>query len=288
MKPRAIKIGFDKLILMKDYYQILDIPIDATSKMIKDQWLFLVQAWHPDKFKNLDQKRRAEQKTKEINEAYSILSDPIKRRDYDKKYKRRKINEYKNANHTQKDYHSYDYEIKGSDTIRGKYLEITLVKIEKNKTVNCDTNCVWLEDSEQCEFKYNVALNDIYKKCIKYTEVILKIKNIFDYELYISFENDCYLIDSNRDLYKHKFLFCHHIEKYYKKYLTSGEWLQSNTSGTFFLVFSELTNDVRISEITFQQHLFSKGYQLGWVRDTESYNIILVESNSGIYKISTT
>jgi hypothetical protein len=43
---------------------------------IKEQYHFLIQAWHPDKFSNPIQKAKAEEKTKEINEAYSVLKDP--------------------------------------------------------------------------------------------------------------------------------------------------------------------------------------------------------------------
>lgn len=68
---------------MKDYYKILELEPNATFDQIKSQHRFLVHAWHPDKFPNPDQKAKAEEKLKEINEAYSTLSDPEKRRMYD-------------------------------------------------------------------------------------------------------------------------------------------------------------------------------------------------------------
>jgi hypothetical protein len=64
---------------MKDYYQILEITPDASPDAIKEQYRFLVQAWHPDKFPNSAQKLRAEEKLKEINEAYETLRNPAKR-----------------------------------------------------------------------------------------------------------------------------------------------------------------------------------------------------------------
>jgi molecular chaperone DnaJ len=67
---------------MKDYYAILEIPPDASLEHIKEQRHFLIQAWHPDKFSNPAQKAKAEEKTKEINEAYSVLKDPQKRAAY--------------------------------------------------------------------------------------------------------------------------------------------------------------------------------------------------------------
>jgi len=68
---------------MKDYYQILEVGTDASQDIIKEQYRFLVQAWHPDKFPNPSQKLRAEEKLKEINAAYEILRNPAKRAEYD-------------------------------------------------------------------------------------------------------------------------------------------------------------------------------------------------------------
>ncbi len=68
---------------MNDHYTILEIPIDANLEEIKSQWRLMVQAWHPDKFQNPTQKAKAEEKVKKINEAYEVLSNPIKRKQYD-------------------------------------------------------------------------------------------------------------------------------------------------------------------------------------------------------------
>jgi DnaJ-class molecular chaperone len=69
---------------MKDYYAILEILPDASPKQMREQYHFLVHAWHPDKFPNPDQKAKAQEKTKEINEAYEVLRNPAKRAEYDK------------------------------------------------------------------------------------------------------------------------------------------------------------------------------------------------------------
>jgi curved DNA-binding protein len=68
---------------MKDHYQILELEIDASPETIKEQYRFLVQAWHPDKFPNSAQKLRAEEKLKDINAAYEVLRNPVKRVEYD-------------------------------------------------------------------------------------------------------------------------------------------------------------------------------------------------------------
>lgn len=58
---------------MKDYYDILDVPLTATADEIKARYRQLVRVYHPDRFTNLTDKEYAEQKLKEINEAYAAL-----------------------------------------------------------------------------------------------------------------------------------------------------------------------------------------------------------------------
>ena len=65
---------------MKDYYEILGVSRDATQEEIKKRFRELAIKYHPDR--NPDDKK-AEERFKEINEAYSILSDPKKRAQYD-------------------------------------------------------------------------------------------------------------------------------------------------------------------------------------------------------------
>jgi curved DNA-binding protein CbpA len=69
---------------MKNYYQILEVKPDASHDEIKEQYLFLIQAWHPDKFSNPAQKTKAEDRTKELNAAYEVLRNSVKRAEYDR------------------------------------------------------------------------------------------------------------------------------------------------------------------------------------------------------------
>ena len=70
---------------MKDYYAILEVPPTATQAEIREQYYFLIQAWHPDKFRNAEQKAKAEEKSKQVNIAYAVLKDSAKRAEYDRK-----------------------------------------------------------------------------------------------------------------------------------------------------------------------------------------------------------
>jgi curved DNA-binding protein CbpA len=65
----------------KDYYEILGVSKEATPEEIRKAYKKLAIKWHPDK--HVDDKKEAEEKFKEIAEAYSVLSDPDKKREYD-------------------------------------------------------------------------------------------------------------------------------------------------------------------------------------------------------------
>ncbi len=66
---------------MKDYYSILGVSPDASLEEIKRVYRKLVLKYHPDRNPG---DREAEEKFKEINEAYDVLSDPEKRAQYDR------------------------------------------------------------------------------------------------------------------------------------------------------------------------------------------------------------
>ena len=66
---------------MKDYYSILEIDKNADKNTIKNAYKKLALKYHPDK--NTDNKEQAEEKFKEISEAYEILSDDQKKNNYD-------------------------------------------------------------------------------------------------------------------------------------------------------------------------------------------------------------
>lgn len=65
----------------RDYYEVLGVPKDASDADIKKAFRKLAIKYHPDK--NRDDPKAAEEKFKEVNEAYSVLSDQEKRAQYD-------------------------------------------------------------------------------------------------------------------------------------------------------------------------------------------------------------
>lgn len=65
----------------KDYYKILGVSEDTTVEQIKSAYRKLALKFHPDR--NPTNRKEAEEKFKEISEAYYVLSDPKKRKEYD-------------------------------------------------------------------------------------------------------------------------------------------------------------------------------------------------------------
>ena len=65
----------------RDYYEVLGVAKGASDSEIKSAFRKLAMKYHPDKNPN---NKEAEEKFKEINEAYAVLSDSEKKSKYDK------------------------------------------------------------------------------------------------------------------------------------------------------------------------------------------------------------
>lgn len=72
--------------MKKDYYKILGVSKDASEEEIKQAFRRLAKQYHPDANPHAseEEKKRKEEKFKEIQEAYAVLSDPEKRAQYDR------------------------------------------------------------------------------------------------------------------------------------------------------------------------------------------------------------
>ena len=72
---------------MKNYYEILEGDKNASEEVIEKAYKTLAKKYHPDLQNNSD----CQDKMRQINEAYEILSNDFKRREYDEKIKRQSV-----------------------------------------------------------------------------------------------------------------------------------------------------------------------------------------------------
>ena len=63
----------------RDYYEVLGLGKDASEADIKKAYRTMAKKYHPD----MNKEAGAEEKFKEVNEAYAVLSDPDKKSRYD-------------------------------------------------------------------------------------------------------------------------------------------------------------------------------------------------------------
>ena len=65
----------------RDYYEVLGVDKGASAADIKKAYKKMARKYHPDL--NRDNPKEAEEKFKEVNEAYDVLKDPQKKAQYD-------------------------------------------------------------------------------------------------------------------------------------------------------------------------------------------------------------
>jgi len=130
---------------MENYYKILEVDKDASSETIEKVYKMLVKKYHPD-LQNDKNKEAAEEKIKRINEAYDILSDPLKREEYNNTLIENNI--------------SYE---KYTEIINENILLKNELNYIKNKINNTQTN--YYRNNVQQNYTYNEPqYNNYYKK----------------------------------------------------------------------------------------------------------------------------
>jgi len=116
----------------KDYYQILQVHPSAEPEVVTAAYKKLLYKYHPDH--NSGKEQWANEKSKEINNAYDVLKDPIKRREYDEEWRRR----------TTKSYDSSEAQSNGNNedfTARSPSFEQPITKI-KHISTNWDNKLI--------------------------------------------------------------------------------------------------------------------------------------------------
>lgn len=85
--------------MAKDYYEILEVHPKASEEIIRKAYLTLAKKYHPDA--NKGNENWATQKMKDLNEAFEVLSDLDKRREYDRNYYSSSTSQGNDAKHNE-------------------------------------------------------------------------------------------------------------------------------------------------------------------------------------------
>jgi len=150
---------------MKDYYELLEISKHASPEIIEKAYRTLAKKYHPDVQEPGDVKS-AEEKFKEIGEAYEILSDPAKRSDYDIE-----LEEF----------------VHNSQETNNKDVEINRLKDELNNIKNqaspdpsnSETQEVQEVPNDQINDAINKAYNDAYYQMLRDNGYTIRYKKSF-------------------------------------------------------------------------------------------------------------
>ncbi len=205
---------------MANYYEILEVSEKASKEVIEKAYRVLAKKYHPDG-KPQEEKFEAENKMKQINEAYDILSDPEKRRQYDMELqKKRQEEENKKRKEQEILQETYERMLQGENQntevkqsqVNGNYSNTSneKYKMETAKAIN-----------EQIQRAYRQAYNDYWKSrgykikekwTWKKTKELIKVLLIIlliilflwffppTHELLVSFYEDNFLVKAIVDI----------------------------------------------------------------------------------------
>ena len=160
---------------MKNYYEILEVSQNASSEVIEKAYKTLAKKYHPDA--NPDNIKEAEEKFKEIGEAYETLSDLNKKLEYDNL-----LESYLNSlnNSSQYDSNNEDYE---NLVLHAQELENQLEYLKKtnNTTHNSTNNTISQQTIDELTDSLSNTINEAYSKA--YHDAYIKRLKDYGYKI---------------------------------------------------------------------------------------------------------
>ena len=151
---------------MKNYYELLEVSEKASPEVIKKAYITLVKKYHPD-LQPDDEKKSAEDKIKEINEAYEVLSDKAKKESYDRKLQMQRVKEehYNTSSNSQNTSNNNTYKNKNttpnSNSTKNNYSQPHPQKrVIRKPTMN--ENFDDFSNFNNFQNDYNNIMNEVY------------------------------------------------------------------------------------------------------------------------------
>lgn len=123
----------------KTLYEILEVSENASSEIIEKAYKVLAKKYHPD-LQPPEEKSNAEDKMKEINEAYEILGDSSKREKYDEELKRNREEEKIREQNVNQSSYSATYNNQNYETQNKGYTSNVNTNTNMNHTQNNSSN----------------------------------------------------------------------------------------------------------------------------------------------------
>ena len=162
---------------MKNYYEILEVDRKASKEIIEKAYKTLAKKYHPD-VQEQNQKVKAEEKIKLINEAYSVLSNEEQRYEYDQQLEENTISAEK-----------YQELVNENIELKRKIQNNTTNKIQNQNQPNINYSQVYNNSQTYNQQEYNTKINqavkqayhDAYIRDIKYIGYKIKYKKDFNY-----------------------------------------------------------------------------------------------------------
>ncbi len=162
---------------MKNYYEILEVDRKASKEIIEKAYKTLAKKYHPD-VQEQNQKVKAEEKMKLINEAYSVLSNEEQRYEYDQQLEENTISAEK-----------YQELVNENIELKRKIQNNTTNKIQNQNQPNINYSQVYNNSQTYNQQEYNTKINqavnqayhDAYIRDMKDRGYKIKYKKDFNY-----------------------------------------------------------------------------------------------------------
>lgn len=162
---------------MKNYYEILEVDRKASKEIIEKAYKTLAKKYHPD-VQEQNQKVKAEEKMKLINEAYSVLSNEEQRYEYDQQLEENTISAEK-----------YQELVNENIELKRKIQNNTTNKIQNQNQPNINYSQVYNNSQTYNQQEYNTKINqavnqayhDAYIRDMKDRGYKIRYKKDFNY-----------------------------------------------------------------------------------------------------------
>ena len=155
--------------MKENYYDILEVNRNASPEVIEKAYKVLVKKYHPD-LQEGELKQNYEDKLKLINEAYDVLSDEMKRKNYDYELEQAELLNQQKSNINYKNSQIYQNEINNDQTYRNRTNNSQHATSNYNEQINNNMNYDLEQAKRQAEEQiryqqeYTKQINDAINK----------------------------------------------------------------------------------------------------------------------------